>query len=378
MFRSAAGWLPLFIWFSVGAQVPKGVIQGQVINSVTSAPISGLRLLFFKGQNWEELKRPLDGSPVVVHTDESGRFVGVVPEPDIYILKIDRPGVMPTSRMGPLVFVDLRLTPTQPESDFNLPGITVQKSRDRDGTFRVTVGIKLSYYPTIDGKVTNPDGLAMENCLMQLYREEPKERSGQKSTSVQPISSTSEDEISLPFGGGSPVITNARGEYHIGKLGPGTYYVKEMCGPWSPKPNLWQPGYRETFYPAATDIASAKVIRVALGQHARADIRISAAPGVTVTPGIKITGRLLNFTGETRVWMAKTESSDARSALPHQATVVKDHYTVENLLPGRYVVRATNRARTMGAVRDIEVRDRDLEIDLTLLPTTQNEDNSVR
>ncbi len=154
---------------SLQAQTPKAVIEGVVINAATHAPVAGARVRLSNGA---ELESQADVEPVFAKTDAAGRFVFRSLPPDLFILLIRSPGSSPIRPMWPLVFVDLRLVPTPTSTNLeNAPAVTVEKSKDRDGTLRAKVTIHLSFYATIDGRVTSPEGLPMEGCVMEMFRE---------------------------------------------------------------------------------------------------------------------------------------------------------------------------------------------------------------
>ena len=266
MRSSAAIGIVLTAWSLAQAQTPKAVIEGVVINAATHAAVAGAGVRLSTAA---ELEPQADVEPVFAKTDAAGRFVFKSLTPDLFILLVRSPGSSPIRPMLPFIFMDFRLVPTptsvNPE---NAPAVIVEKSKDRDGTLRAKVTIPLSFYATIDGKVTSPDGLPMAGCLMEMFRE------------VKPGSTELERIDETPVPGGSVLTTNDLGEYHAAHLEPGTYYAKEACGPVQSR--VWKPGYRETFYREATDIAAAAPIRVSAGEHVQADIRI--AGGVVNAP----------------------------------------------------------------------------------------------
>jgi protocatechuate 3,4-dioxygenase beta subunit len=155
------------------------------------------------------------------------------------------------------MFLDLRLAPAPPlYSPGNWPGTTVERVTDADGTLRAKITISLPYYSTIDGKVTNPDGLPMEGCLVELYKELPPGLSERPKNFALLISGTRKEVIPIS---GLTLITNDQGDYHAARLDPGTYYVREKCSEYG-NSRLWRPGYWETFYPEATHIEFAAPI----------------------------------------------------------------------------------------------------------------------
>jgi hypothetical protein len=346
MRRTAAMWMVLLAWLPVNAQTSKAVIEGVVINADTKVPVAGVRLVLAaksaEGGSGPQEKR------IFTSTDAAGRFVFDGLAADVFGLLVRSPGAIPIG-----AWLDLRIDPQPiPFNMDNGPGTTVGRSKDPDGTLRATVSINLSYWAAIDGKVTSPDGLPMAKCLIEMFREAPPGLSERERYWALRIPGTEKEvfrisELSLS--------TDEHGEYHAGRLEPGSYYVQGKCG--GP---LWKPGYWATFYPEATSITAAAPIRAAGGEHARADIRISAVKG------FRIAGRLFNATPNTHV---QAHSADEFTFRVFRGKMVGDQYSIENVVPGRYALTALIPGGDTGAGRRIKVIDRDLDgEDLTLTP----------
>ena len=194
----------------------------------------------------------------------------------------------------------------------------------------------------------------MDGCLMKMFQEVPPGLSEREMYEALRIPGVQKAVFRMS---GLTLSTDDKGEYHAAHLQPGTYYVEETCNEFS-HGALWKPGYWETFYPEATDIAAAGAIRVAAGEHARADIRVSAVKG------FQVTGRLVNALADT--WV-QVQSMDEFTFRFIRGTIINDQYSIENVLPGRYALMALIRDGATGAGRRIEVIDRDLDgQDLTL------------
>jgi hypothetical protein len=187
--------IALFACSSAEAQTPKVVIEGIVINAATQAPVAGARLRLV-GKGAEFLSHP-DVEPMFTKTDAAGRFVFVAPGPDLFILNAQSPGAK-SGPWGTGGFVDLRLAPTPVEFAVSGPETSIEKSTDRDGTLRAKVTISLSFYATIDGKVTSPDGLPMEGCLMEMFQEAPPGLDEHQKNSALRIPGTQKEVFRMP------------------------------------------------------------------------------------------------------------------------------------------------------------------------------------
>jgi hypothetical protein len=340
--------------FSTWAQTSKAVIEGTVVNAATGAPISGARLNLMAVN--EELKQHPDIEPAFTKTDSGGRFRFGNAGRALFTLRAEYPGAFSLGERGyfPAAFLDFRVSPKPlPFSFPKSPEVEISTTADRDGTPRAKISIKLSFYAVIEGKVTSPDGLAMQGCVMEMFREVPPGLSERETRFAEPIPGTGKQVLRMS---GLTLITNDIGEYHATRLKPGSYYVKEKC---MFSQSIWEPGDWETFYPSAIGIDSAKAIKVAAGDHVRADIRISAAKGV------KVSGRL-SGAEKARVSIKSTDNTSFRLIPPVSG---KESYEFENVAPGKYQLTALSSDRTAGALREVAVGDRNLEsADLTLQP----------
>jgi hypothetical protein len=354
MRRSSATWSLLLAWPLLQAQPPEAVIEGTVINAATKGPISGAALRLAAHADQILARGKIDVEPAFTRTDAAGHFVFKALQPDVFLLGVRSPGTSPPGLLNGRMFVDLRLTPTPPPLDSNFADMTVEKSTDPDGTVRAKITIALTYYATIDGKVTSPDSLPMEGCLVTLYRELTGLTESQKIFALR-IPGT-QKQVSEMYG--LTLITDDQGGYHAAHLEPGIYYVKEKCNEYG-KTRLWRPGYWETYYPGATHIENARPIPIGAGETARADIRISEVKGV------RVTGVLSNAPEATRVYL---QSLDPLEFLFFRGTIMNGRYTIDNVLPGRYLLTGIDSDTAIAASRQIDL-NRDLDgIDLALQP----------
>jgi hypothetical protein len=217
MYRAAAMWMVLLAWLQVKAQTPKAVIEGVVINADTKFPVAGVRLEL-AAKSAETESNP-QGRLISAKTDVAGRFVFDDLTSDLFLLLVRSPRAVPTGAS-----VDFRSDPLPtPGSRDTGPGTTVERSKGPDGTLRATVRINLSYYAAIDGKVTSPDGLPMERCLIEMFREVPPGLSEREKYWALRIPGTEKEVFRIS---GLSLSTDANGEYHAAHLEPGTYYVQ--------------------------------------------------------------------------------------------------------------------------------------------------------
>jgi hypothetical protein len=350
----------------LSAQTPnpvRALVEGDIVNASTSAPLSGARV---------KLERTQDEDPIYGKVDRQGHFVFRNLDPGFYQLIVDGPGFRqsrtsvdvsvprPASNRGILGGV----VTSRPQSQ--IPQAQVSTMTDDDGTIHAIVSAPMLAYATIVGKVTDPFGVPMAGANIEILKPRPPGRAG---VAPPPNSETGNMRQAM-------VSADSRGEYRAGRLEPGTYWVmasRPDIGRWT-----WQSGYRITYYPAALDIASAQRLKVEAGQQIRADIQILRQPGVSVSghllglpPPAASTGPL--FTGLTLV----PKSRDAVNA-DSPFTQAQKEFEFQDVLPGKYTIYAqtgdplsdpTNPKPLFGLVKEVEIGPQDMAgLDLTLEP----------
>ncbi len=335
------------------AQAAQATLDGRVVNAVDKTPIAGARV---------QMVQPYgEGEPVYAKTDAEGHFQFPRTAVGSYALVAEGPGFLRTQELrnahDTVWLVDLVMPAegspwVRPLGTTEIPGVgAFTKSVDPDGpdgSVHGSVVIPLTPYAVIAGKVTEPSGMARDNCPVQIVA-----RSGDTTVSV------------------TTVHTDDRGEYRAARLAPGTYFVlANKTGPWTSTMRV----FRDTFYPRALNVASAAPIALAAGQQARADIRMISSSGVDIT------GRIVSAAGagtgdsSTRVLLYRPESLQTPGG--GLAEAGGGQFLLRNVLPGKYVLMALTRASATGgtegkplygALRQVEVGDQNMdgvEVDL--------------
>ncbi len=313
-----------------GAQAPappETTLEGEVLNAVTGAPIGNARV------------RLETASKEARYTaaDERGQFHFGDLSPGGYTLAAESPGYL---RPG---FARAVVPP---------PAKAV---------------VKLIPSAVITGKVTDPYGVPVSGCMIEILRKQ----------AVGPGARP------LPFGrrlpGGQLEIgsrlqayTDDRGEFRAAPLEAGTYYVVTGPTAW----DVWDKTYRNTYYPRATSMASAKPLELAAGQQARADIQILRQTGV------RVSGRIVYPSGQqassepslyTHIVLVPENSSQLNPGRPYANA--KDDFEIAEVTPGKYILRASVQDLTsdhddlLGATRRLDVGDSDVVgVDVVLQP----------
>lgn len=327
-----------------GAQAPapaRAVLEGEVVNAVTGAPIARARVKLETGQD----------EPLYTRADELGRFVFGDLAPGSYKMFAESPGFL--------------------ESGLSYANVT--PSPGADGTSRAHATIRLTAYAVITGKITDPYGVPVANCMVEILRKQAV-RPGAKASPSRHLLPGGQTEITTR----NQPTTNDKGEFRAARLEPGTYYV--VTGP-PRNSGALDSAYRNTYYPRALDLESAKPLELAAGQQVRADIQILRQSGVRVAgrlvkpPGEEISaGSRLNTT-------VVLEPEQAYLLNPHRPfTHARDDYEFSEVLPGKYTLMAVtrdaasdssdvNQKPVFGAMKKVEIGDRDMAgLDVALQP----------
>ncbi|MGA7521020.1 MAG: carboxypeptidase-like regulatory domain-containing protein [Acidobacteriaceae bacterium] len=148
----------------------------------------------------------------------------------------------------------------------------------------VSQGLRFNLFPTavIDGTITDDNGDPVGGAQVTLYRQQQE---GGQSKIVTADALTTEDD----------------GTYEFDRLHAGTYYIGVSATPWyafhapqrtaadgTPLSPDQQPhssldvAYPMTFYPNATDSASAAPIQINAGDHPELDLTLHAVPAVHI------------------------------------------------------------------------------------------------
>jgi protocatechuate 3,4-dioxygenase beta subunit len=168
--------------------------------------------------------------------------------------------------------------------------------------------------------------------------------------------------------------TDDRGQYYLGPILPGTYYITVTGAPWyagtavpifrgvnREKSN--PAAYAAMYYPATHDPRAAAPFIVKPGQEGRADFTLDETHGVTVN---------VHCEGgpNTKTLILMQEGVNGFQQPARQFSVYAGGTAIPAVAPGRYAVRvsATENGNDLAAFRTIEVGSSDLDVNLTLKP----------
>jgi hypothetical protein len=304
----------------------KGSVSGTVA-SATGEPLKSATLRL-QGQpssgNSGVAAQPLAYS---ASSDAQGNFTFQDLEPGRYTLSSERAGYLrttySTSSNGPVASLDLT-------SGQTLTGIA----------------IKMTPQALISGRITDEDGEPYPNVRVDLTKW--MYVGGQKR--LQPS---------------NVVNSNAEGVFAIGSLAAGSYYIGAT--PPSVPPSLGiHPGpeetYVTTYYPGATDPASAIAVQVAAGAVARGiEIRLRKARA------FRVRGKLVDLAGgaapaNANLVLVPKDGPNLPGPTPN-AMVRDGTFVFAGVLPGVYILQAmpgrasSGMARQLVAVGNADVDD---------------------
>jgi hypothetical protein len=313
------------------AQAPAGALDGDVVNSVTGAPVASARVKLTGGKS----------DPRYSTADARGHFHFDNVSGASHTLFVQHPGYLPAD------------------------SIPV-------GAAPSTVKVSLTQGAIVYGAVTDPNGFPASTGALIGRIFDPR-----------PIDPRSPHGPQLPDGKSalfpvSGMLIDDHGQYRSSLLAPGVYYVAVL----SQHANFWERTWRSTYYPHALDVASAKPISLAPGQQVRADIQMMRQTGVHVSGRVAVPAYdppppgMQSFTFVHLVSRSGSlGNSDATSS-----PVTADRFEASDLLPGTYTVVAETRQVStdgmgrkskvlFGARRQLEIGDRDIsDLDLQLQP----------
>jgi hypothetical protein len=313
------------------AQAPGGTLDGDVVDSVTGAPVASARVKLTGGKS----------DPRYNAADAQGHFHFENISGASHTLFVEHPGYLPSSP---------------------IPIAAAQSS----------LKVPLTQGAIVYGAVTDPNGLPASTGAFIGRIFDPR-----------PIDPRSPRGPLLPDGNNalfpvSGMLIDDHGQYRSSLLAPGVYYVAVL----SQHAVFWERTWRSTYYPHALDVASAKPISLAAGQQVRADIQVMRQTGVRVSgrvavpaydpppPGMQIF---------THVHLVSRNGSLGNSDVT-SSPVTADRFEASDLLPGTYtVVAETQQVSTdgmgrkskvlFGTRRQVEIGGRDIsDLDLQLQP----------
>lgn len=205
------------------------------------------------------------------------------------------------------------------------PGYFSQQELRGSASTLVTVGatnsvvVKLTPQSAISGRVTDIAGQPIEHVPVRLTAKPLRE--GRKHWEQRGQQQTDED-----------------GRYRFANLMPGTYYL--TAGPSSDENRLLaeteQPktGYSSVYYPGVPDLASASPIQLAAGQHAEADLSLTAGPVY------RVTGSVTGSPAQQGVGLLFLSQSGDDLSFRTKFDQESGHFEVDGVPAGNYVVKA--------------------------------------
>lgn len=301
-------------------------IAGTVLNSETATPVRKARVSL-----------SASGTTSTFVTGNDGRFAFDVAQGK-YSLVADMDGRRQNYRMR------------EPNSGFGVAIVAGPDQNTSDLVFR--------WFPpaAISGKVIDQFGEPVETAKVSLIR--IVVLNGQKR---------------VYFYGAQ--YTDDRGEYRLGSVLPGSYYVTVTGTPWyanralptrarfSASPPRDSAAFATMYYPATRDPRAAAVLILKPGQEGRADFTLNETRGVTMT--VHCEG------GPATKALALIEAGvNGFQDATRQLTMRAGDLVIPAVPPGRYAVRITAQAdgHDLAAWQIVEVGSSDVDVQLAMKP----------
>jgi hypothetical protein len=241
------------------------------------------------------------------------------------------------------------------------------------GIYHRTAQVRLEMVRSgvITGKVMDPVGVPLAGARVAALQRYP---SGERRHGGCAAGGLGGVESDYEYSGRLCAQTNDLGEYRIGPLPAGAYYVgaEQQMGFGTTAPP--DPAERATYYPHALKPSGASPVEVAEGKELRVDIQIVRAGGVKVSgrilglgaaAGLQLSVYALPLSAGLPSWSASDIEGDrfeAPGLLPGSYRFVADQYIPGNLASDSTPIAAVRR------IVDVGISDLD-GVDLTLEPT---------
>jgi hypothetical protein len=339
------------------------IVEGEVVNAATSVPIAGAHLKLDPGQ----------GEPLYLKSDAEGRFLFRNVALASYSVSVEAPGFLRPTYPLYLDLTGPRQSSICPATGCgHAPADPFDISADADGTPHARISIPLTAYAVVTGKVTDPDGVALEGWTVQILVKQPVPKTGNSGSFANPLPG-GRDEINTK----ASAVTNDKGEFRAARLEPGTYYLMAT----KPAFAATESRYRATYYPHTLDVASAKTLELAAGDRASANIQIAGRSGIRIGGHLEMPAATEDAGSPSRYSILVLAPKDDHLAGTYgPVAVLKDEYEFNDVLPGSYILMAVTREASgdpfggshkavFGLMRSIETGDSDRNVgDLVLQP----------
>jgi hypothetical protein len=165
------------------------------------------------------------------------------------------------------------------------------------------------------------------------------------------------------------VATNTEGGYRLWNLMPGKYYIKaagwsggtySYVGDRATLTESWE-GFVPAYSDGAHEMESALPVVLSPGANVTADVKIAREPAA------KIRGALANFVPHETVTFELLRGKEDVSASRVALNATTGHFEILNVIPGSYVLRATQGKRSRGETM-VSVSGSDADVSLALQP----------
>lgn len=342
-------------------------VAGMVVTRAGGEPIKNARLALRS-----------DGPDANKHygfrTGENGKFCFADVAPGRYHLYIQRTGYV-MQAYG------------EDDESSSSPILAISKEKNLEGLL-----IRLVRAGVISGKVVDAEGEPVSGALVQALL--PESDDSLEETDREDAGRSSKNGYSPS----QNAVTNDLGEYRLSGLGPGEYIVNAVGGAGRlngmsfftdtmlfPDDDESADKYAPTYYPGVTRLEQATKVILKAGEDAIADIQLRHEKMVSVS------GVLLHESGKPAtksfVTLSDEDSLTAVGA-PSSQTDENGHFSINQVLPGKYTLAAMSMDREdmadgVSARQKIEVGQQDikdlrlvLSKGLTVTGTISSEGNS--
>ena len=269
------------------------VVSGTVVDSVTGQTLKAVDV---RARNFSQGRGTTQPSSAT--TDAEGHFTFDSMAPGRYFFSASRQGYVGQHISGGTSGRMLNVAPDQHTSD---------------------LVIELIPGANISGHIKTPDDKPLQGVSFEVVKYFP----GADGKEIHSV--------------GSPVLSNAAGDYHVTGLTPGRYYLRAIAP--AASSNGKTPAkdtYPTTYYPNSTDISTAAVLALRAGQDLGGmDITMTPVHAVTVTGRILIAGTSAPSSGA-----SVTLISDDASSQVETTTDAKGNFTLQAVPSTNYVLVA--------------------------------------